>query len=175
MPTSDRIQNDRFQILKSLNPTDIKIHFFGSCLEKLCITKHSCHVLVFNRHIIIYATYHGGRNIYAVIGYSPPKYAIRQRNYRTSSGVHTWGKGIYCIFVHTIVFPLYEPWIQTENLFTISDTVVDTNFLDVHVRSAPEPIDEKKEISQNLLKTPIRSDYFTLEIIEKDRSFNYLK
>ena len=43
------------------------------------------------------------------------------------------------------------------------------------VRSAPEPIDEKKEISQNLLKTPIRSDYFTLEIIEKDRSFNYLK
>ena len=82
---------------------------------------------------------------------------------------------MYCIFVHTIVFPLYEPWIQTENLFTISDTVVDTNFLDVHVRSAPEPIDEKKEISQNLLKTPIRSDYFTLEIIEKDRSFNYLK
>ena len=43
------------------------------------------------------------------------------------------------------------------------------------VRSAPEPIDEKKELSQNLLKTPIRSDYFTLEIIEKDRSFNYLK
>ena len=44
-----------------------------------------------------------------------------------------------------------------------------------YVRSATEPIDEKKEISQNLLKTPIRSDYFTLEIIEKDRSFNYLK
>ena len=38
-----------------------------------------------------------------------------------------------------------------------------------YVRSATEPIDEKKEISQNLLKTSIRSDYFTLEIIEKDR------
>ena len=43
------------------------------------------------------------------------------------------------------------------------------------VRSAPEPIDEKKDTTQNLLKTPTRSDYFNLELIAQGRSFNYFK